>query len=396
MDLENRPRLAVITSHPIQYNAPVFAALSRQGVIEIKVFYCWPGPAFSVDREFGLPIEWDLPLLEGYEHELVKNCSTDPGTHHFFGLSNPNLLRKIDDWSPDCLLVYGWAWYSNLSALVHYKGKLPILFRGDSIVESSSRRGLAKSLRWVVLRQVYKRIDYALSPGQRHSEYLFKCGLTSDKILSWPHSIDVERFARQCWSEEAQTLRRRYGFTDDTVVLGFFGKLVERKNCRILLDAYEIICKREKSKFALCFVGDGPQREELERRARDLPSVVFVGFQNQTSMPAFYKMTDLVVLPSIRDTWGLVVNEALASGIPVVVSDRVGCAPDLVAGRAYGRVFRHDSASDLAEKISSLPATRRGLRAVGSSAVNVTRAFRAEAVAERLAALVVGISKTQC
>ena len=115
-------RLAILSSHPIQYNAPAFAALASDPALEVHVFYSWEGPSRSVDPEFGHVVEWDIPLLDGYDHTFVRNKSKDPGTHHFRGLDNPEMVEQIREWNPDALLIYGWSFLTHLRVMRAFKG----------------------------------------------------------------------------------------------------------------------------------------------------------------------------------------------------------------------------------------------------------------------------------
>jgi hypothetical protein len=111
-------RLAIISTHPIQYNAPSFRLLALDGRVQLKVFYTWEqsrsGGKF--DPGFGKNIEWDIPLLEGYDHTFIRNTAADPGPHHFYGMVNPTLNQEVADWKPDAVLVYGWNFSSHLGA----------------------------------------------------------------------------------------------------------------------------------------------------------------------------------------------------------------------------------------------------------------------------------------
>ena len=124
-------KLAIVSSHPIQYNAPFFAALSRQKELEVKVFYSWQGPSTQNDPNFGHSIEWDIPLLEGYAYEFVDNVARDPGSHHFRGLDNPHMIARIEAWNPDAVLVYGWASKTHLSVIRHFHKKKPVFFLAE-------------------------------------------------------------------------------------------------------------------------------------------------------------------------------------------------------------------------------------------------------------------------
>ena len=127
-------RLAIITTHPIQYYAPLFRLLSERKNIDVKVFYTWGEQSKDkiFDPGFGKVREWDIPLLEGYKYEFITNISTIPGSHHFWGINNPNLIQKINHWNANAVLVIGWNFKSHLRAMIYFKGKIPVLFRGDS------------------------------------------------------------------------------------------------------------------------------------------------------------------------------------------------------------------------------------------------------------------------
>ena len=131
-------RLAIVTTHPIQYNAPLFRALAGRDGIEIRVFYSWEGTARQDDPEFGRTISWDIPLLDGYDWEMIPNRARDPGTHHFRGLDNPGMIPAIAAWGAGAVLVYGWAWKTHLGVMRHFKGRIPVLLRGDSTLLSAT------------------------------------------------------------------------------------------------------------------------------------------------------------------------------------------------------------------------------------------------------------------
>jgi len=153
-------RLAVVSSHPIQYNAPLFAALARREGVESRVFYSWHGTSDKPDPEFGHVITWDLPLLEGYDHEFVRNVSPDRGSHRFLGLINPAMVERIEAFRPEAVLVFGWPFWTHMRVLRHFHGRIPVLFRGDSTLSHSGGRVRA-FLRNRVLSEVYRHVDLA-------------------------------------------------------------------------------------------------------------------------------------------------------------------------------------------------------------------------------------------
>src|ERR1700744_1022568 len=142
-------RLAIITTHPIQYYAPIFKLLHQRGNIEINVFYTWGEKALNkYDPGFNKTISWDIPLLDGYPYEWVQNTSADAGTHHFKGIINTGLIKQVEAWQPDAVLIYGWAYHSHLKAMRHFKNKVPVLFRGDSTLldETGGLKATLKSV----------------------------------------------------------------------------------------------------------------------------------------------------------------------------------------------------------------------------------------------------------
>jgi glycosyltransferase involved in cell wall biosynthesis len=367
-------RLAIITTHPIQYNAPLFRHLAKYGNMDVKVFYTWGQSKESVyDPGFGILRSWDVDLLEGYEYEFVDNTSTNPGSHHYRGIANPGLIKLIDEYSPDAILVYGWKFKSHLSILRYYHGKVPILFRGDStLLDESKNFSIKTFFRGALLKWIYKHVDFALSPGTSSDAYFTRCGLRLEQIIRAPHAIDNEMFSAGDEEKKHQAIawRRQIGIADDHKVFLFAGKLEPKKNPALLINAF-IKLSRLRNNIHLIIVGNGILEEELRKQASTLQpfhpstssttstlqsfhsSITFLPFQNQSIMPVVFRLGDIFVLPSAgpNETWGLAINEAMASGKPVLVSNRSGGAVDLVVEGENGYVFQSENQSVLVEKM---------------------------------------------
>lgn len=338
---EAKKRLAIVTSHPIQYNAPWFKLLAGSGTIHPGVFYTWEqsaaGPKY--DPDFKERIEWDIPLLEGYEYHFVKNKASDPGTHHFRGLVNPTLNREIAEWRPDAILVYGWSFDSHLKCLRHFHRKTPILFRGDSTL-LDERSGIRKHLRRWFLRWVYRHIDKALYVGARNKEYFVMNGLREEQLVYAPHAVDNRRFGEpeSRYAQQATAWREKLGIGGTDVVLLFAGKLEPKKNPFFLL---EIAGRVRDPRLKIIFAGAGVLEADLRQAAGTDPRILFIGFQNQQQMPVVYRLGDVFILPSRGpgETWGLGVNEAMASGSAIMMSEKAGGAVDLVEEGVNGIRF---------------------------------------------------------
>jgi glycosyltransferase involved in cell wall biosynthesis len=363
-------KLAIVCTHPIQYYAPVFRELALSARIAPRVFYTWSQTADggSFDRDFGAHVAWDIPLLEGYEHEFVENTARDPGVNSFFGVKTPRLMRAIGSWGADAVLVFGWGVYAHLRVLMECKGRLPVLFRGDSTLLDPVKP-LRRFARRRFLRWVYSHVDVAIAVGQNSGDYFRWCGLPSERIAFAPHSIDTVRFGDSTGEHDARAMRRRLelGIPAEAIVFLFAGKFTAKKDPRLLLGAFSQL----QSEARLVFVGSG----ELERGMRDAAgeqrNVHFMPFQNQTEMPSAYRLGDLFVMPSRGpgETWGLAMNEAMASGRAVIAGSRVGGARDLIRSGETGWVFESGNEASLVGLLrSAVSLERKGLLEMGAVA----------------------------
>ncbi|QIL40659.1 glycosyltransferase family 4 protein [Pedobacter sp. HDW13] len=371
-------KLAIIVSHPIQYYAPVFQFLAKK--VKLKVFYtAGDRSSKTFDNGFKKEIQWDIPLLTEYDFQFLENTVKDSETHHFTSIINPNAVKEIDNYAPTKILVYGWAYESHLKLLRHYHNRVPIYFRGDSTL-LDHQTSIKRWTRNIFLKWVYRHIDFAFYVGQANKAYFKKVGLLDPQLIFVPHAIDNERFAENR-SIEARSLRAKLSITPDEILILFAGKLEPKKNPELILDAFIDL---DLKNAHLLFVGNGVLEERLKGKvasfdyARDDKQgkstrddlkrrIHFMDFQNQTVMPVVYQACDLFCLPSQGpgETWGLVVNEAMAAGKAVLVSDKVGCAADLVKPMINGATFESGDLSDLKQKLRILIENKSKLAQMG-------------------------------
>ncbi|MEN0055211.1 MAG: glycosyltransferase family 4 protein, partial [Mucilaginibacter sp.] len=343
-------RLAIITTHPIQYYAPVFRLLAKQ--IDIRVYYTWGEKGQNkFDPGFGTTITWDIPLLDGYSYEWVKNTSPHPGSHHFKGIINPGLVNQITEWKADAVLVYGWAYDSHLKIIRHFNNKIPVYFRGDSTL-LDEKTGAKQMFRSIFLRWVYSHISHAFYVGSNNEAYFKKFGLKKEALTFAPHAIDNERFAIDRTADSVR-IRTNLNIEPTDKIILFAGKLEEKKSPQLLLNAFLNLNMPDTH---LLFVGNGALATSLKTAAAQNSNIHFLTFQNQSVMPAIYQASNLFCLPSQGpgETWGLAVNEALAAGRPVLVSDKCGCAEDLVKPGITGEIFEASNLADITAKLRLL------------------------------------------
>lgn len=377
-------KLAVVTTHPIQYHVPWLIRLAEKN-IKIKVFYTWEQSALGsvYDPGFGQHIRWDIPLLEGYDYEFVKNTARRPGASHFQGIVNPGLIGKIEAWGPDGLMVIGWNYHSHLACLRHFHGRLPIYFRGDSVL-LHEKIGWRKLFRHLFLTWVYQHVDYALYVGSNNKSYYLRHGLSPGQLIFAPQAIDIGRFTEPdaVYQSMADERKRELGIPPDHLTVLFAGKMTTVKNPSFVLDLAEA-CGDLPLSFVL--VGDGHLKSGLMQRSAGRSNIHFLPFQNQSVMPAVYRMGDVYIMPSLSETWGMGVNEAMACGKPVMASEKVGCAVDLVLEDKTGIVFQLGELQKCVNYLRTLNADRQLPGVMGANARDRVKSFSFDHIVDSVA-----------
>src|SRR2546425_4634910 len=328
-------RLTVVATHPVEYHAPWFRWIHANCPdLDLQVIYAAsPTPqqqGIGFDREFA----WDVPLTDGYPCTVVRAArSVDRfDSEHFFGLNVPEIDDAIVDARPDVVVVFGWYSVTLVRAIrAARRLKIPVLYHGDTNLLSAPA-GWRRPL-WVAkTRWLLSSFSGFLSVGVRSAAFLRSFGMPDHRIFATPPAVDNERFAeaasmRACTNRRADA-RRALRFPDTAFVVLFAGKLEPKKRPLDLVEALG----RMQPRPHLAIAGAGALEADVGAAADRLGvGCSKLGFVNQSEMVRVYAAADCLALPSDgRETWGLVVNEALATGLPCIVSDRVGCAPDLV------------------------------------------------------------------
>lgn len=332
-------KIAIVTTHPIQYNAPWFRLLAAGGKVKPKVFYTWSQVETGNQYEpgFGKEVKWDIPLLEGYEYTFVANIARQPGSHHRKGIDNPSLIKEIEAWKPDAVLVFGWNFISHLQCIRYFHKKIPVLFRGDSTL-LRKQNILKSAVRLIYLRWVYSFVDFALFVGSENKKYFKKYGLRDRQLVFAPHAIDNDRFADKGGRYKilANTWKLELGIPIDSLIVLYAGKFEEIKCPSIIIDL-----AKKLSGYPVHFIlaGNGPLESNLKLKASVSNQITFIDFQNQQQMPVLYRLADFFILTSASETWGLGINEAMASGKAIIARNTCGCVVDLVEDGVNGFIF---------------------------------------------------------
>jgi glycosyltransferase involved in cell wall biosynthesis len=377
-------RLTAVLTHPIQYYAPWFSHIARHcSSLDLTVLYGTQPTAEQQGVGFDAAFDWDMPLTEGYRSRVLR--AARPGdsmrSDRFWGLDVPEIGAAVRESRPDVVLLPGWHSLTLVRALwACRRAGIPVLYRGDTHL-GTRPEGWRGPLWAARTRFLLRRFSGWLAVGQRAHAYLRHFGAPAARVWASPHAVDNDFFAEASRGRRAAS-RQRFGLRDEEFVVLFAGKLEPKKRPLDVVRALAAL----KPGAALLVAGGGPLERGLrEEGARLRVWVVWAGFLNQSEMPGAYAAADCLALPSDSgDSWGLVVNEALATGLPCVVSERVGCAPDLITPGETGEVFP-------AGAVPALTAALECVRASARAGHDWAPACRARASAYSFAAATAGL-----
>jgi glycosyltransferase involved in cell wall biosynthesis len=351
-------RIAVLNSHPIQYFGPLYAYLNAAPDLEITALYLSDiSVRGGIDAEFGQDVKWDVDLLHGYRSVFLGKAAHKREPGGFWSLVVPQLWTELRSGRYDVLWLHGHNYAANLLALAAAKSaRLPVMMRGDTHL-GLPRQGLKAMLRRPLMGALYGMCDRLLAVGSANSEFYQAMGVPRRKIFLVPYAVDNDRFMRGAHSNNKRVeIRSRYKIPDDHIAILYAAKLLGRKRPRDLLEAARKVRKSVANPFTIMMVGSGELEPELRNYCREhaLDNVVFTGFVNQSDLVDYYSASDIFVLPSEEEPWGLAVNEAMCAGLPIVASREVGCVPDLVQDGVNGYTLPAGDVAGLAHALQLL------------------------------------------
>jgi glycosyltransferase involved in cell wall biosynthesis len=387
----NAVRLAVFTSHPIQYQAPLFRALAKADGLQPTVFFgSRHGLDVSLDAGFGQAFQWDVPLLDGYQHAFLPNTAQRPDVSRFNGVRLTRPESVLREGRFDVLLLLGWQTLAHIQMLnAAWNAGIPTIVRGESTLQREpavGMQGLMRRILWLPMRQrlyraAFERVAAFLVIGSRNRDYYRSFGVQDEKLYWAPYGVDNDWFSLPDAERVAARarIRHRLGVGAATILFASSAKLIPRKRPLDLVDAIAVLRRTGVDARAM-FLGDGEERAAIQERAARVGianATTIVGFVNQRELPEWYAAADCLVLPSdSRETWGLVVNEAMAAGLPVVVSDAAGCSVDLVRDGENGFTYPCGDVEALAERLHRIASMGdRGRGEFGERSREIVKGF---------------------
>jgi glycosyltransferase involved in cell wall biosynthesis len=355
-----RYRLTIVASHVIQYQAPFFRLLAADPDVDLTVLYCSRHGAETYrDEDMGTTLRWDVDLLSGYRHRFLLNLARDPNRGVFRHV-NPGIIPALLRARPDAVIfMTGWGSLTALLGIATCRAaRIPFFLYGDSSFPERATT-LRRRIHAGLLRTIFGLTTGFMVSGALNADYYAHYGADRSRFFLLPWAVENERFeeAGRFAPGERDARRAARGIAPDPMLIVFSAKLVERKDPMTLLRAFELMHHRDRAE--LLFVGDGVLRPELERYARERGlRVHFAGFVNQRELPKEYGMSDVFVLPSLVEPRGAVINEAMACGLPVIVTDRCGSIGDIVQEGDNAFIYPAGDAAALASRLDALAADR--------------------------------------
>ena len=377
---EKKYRVAIVVSHPIQHFVHLYKALARHPHIELKVFFASSiGVKPYYDQQMAVEIQWAMDLLGGYDHEFLPEADSITMAG-FKEINNPSIVPALRRFAPDVVQLHGYAQLTLLRALLWCTFKrIPVLLWSDSSL-LFQRPGWKTKLKETLLPWLLKLFSGVLSTGDNNAEYYRHYGIKPDRIFYCPFTIDKIELesARVNQVVHRQTLRQKYGIAPDEYVLLYVGKLVLWKRPIDFLDAVKAAQVRvpENVRLVAFFAGDGSLRKDLEaHRDQHVIRAIFGGFINVDILPSIYAMADALVFPSDREPYGLSAREAICVGLPLIVSDQIGCVGSTDAARPglNALLFPSRNVPALTDCIVRLSADTALQQSMSQASLNITQ-----------------------
>lgn len=372
-------RIAFLNAHPTQYFAPLYAYLNSLDDFEVTALYCSDWSLRGArDPGFGQSFSWDIDLLGGYQAIFLGERARRRTYSGFWSLVCPEVWQTIRGGTFDALIIHGHNYAATLLALAAAKSKgIRVFARGETHLQLG-RSTIKSFVRKPIMNLFYSLCDGCLAIGSANRDFYEAIGVPAYKIFQVPYTVDNDRFITESkiTNTQRKQIRADFGLPTDQPLLLYASKFQRRKHPDDVLKAAAAL-QNQGLKLSVLMVGSGDMSEELKALSESLGlvDVAFPGFVNQTNLPQVYSASDIFVLPSENEPWALIVNEVMCAGLPVVVSNEVGCAPDLVREGVNGYTFAAGDHMALAESIRVILSSARNGRTMGQESLKIIQGW---------------------
>lgn len=361
-----RTKVALLTEIISPYRIPVFNRIARDAPGQFRFFFLGKTEKRRQWKVYQEKMAFPYKVLPGVLFQRGQ-----AGSPYFF---NPTILCELIRYSPDIIITGGYQHPGYLLAALYaaVSRKRLILWCESNKYDYRDNHPLKESYkRWFV-----RNCSAYIVPGRASLEYLLSLGAVADKIFTAPNAVDNDYFgqSRDRYRQGRETFKQSRGYPEKLIL--YVGRLIEQKGVLDLIKAFEMIF-RKHPEWGLLLVGTGEQEEECRDYCRnnEISNVFFAGFIHQEDIPVYYAISDCLVLPTHSDPWGLVLNEAMASGLPVVCSDVAGAACNLISPGENGYIFKKGDAHQLAAYISDILSDDKKRMMMGQRSLEIIKGY---------------------
>lgn len=370
MTAPRRVRVGFLNTHPIQYAAPLYRFINRSAEIEaVPIYLTDQSLRGAIDPQFGHKVVWDIDLLGGTDPVFVPGYETREVATGPLKMPAPQVMKALRGAKLDALVLFGHVQLANQLALLTARHLgIPVFYRGETHL-GLDRTGFKRTARRLIMGSYYRLFDGFLAIGSLNHAFYRAMGVPEAKIFDAPYAVDNERMmeAATLTGDERGKVRDGLGARVEVPLLIYASKLTRRKHPDDLLAAARTL-RNEGFDFDLLYVGTGEMADELRAAASDFPGTapIFAGFVNQRELPRVLGASDIFVLPSENEPWGLIINEAMCAGLAIVTAREVGAVPDLVKDGVNGKLFEAGDVGGLTESLRPLVADPARAQAMGA------------------------------
>jgi len=364
---QKKLEIAILSSHPTQHEGPMFQNINKHPLINLTVYFYSNSNDLQIkkriDPEVGYLPNWDIPILEGYKYKFIS-C-----------LNIKGYIKDLLNEDYDVIVIEGYnSLYSWLTMIIAWViRKIPVIFRCDSTLLHNNN--ILKSLvKKIILKIVFYISSAYLYIGTLNKKFYQYYKIPQEKLFLVPYAVDNDLIMRKTniFRRKKNEYKKQLGISEDMYVISGILKFVQRESPMDLLKAYNSLYQKN-IKVALVLVGDGKQRTALEEYIKQyqLNNVYLVGYIKYSELPKFYAITDIFVHPAIRGSWKLSINEAAAASLPIITTDLVGSAKDLIKEGSNGFIYHAGDIKELAEKLEILIKNRNLMTKMGQESQKI-------------------------
>jgi glycosyltransferase involved in cell wall biosynthesis len=371
-----RRRLVIITEIISPYRIPLFNSLAQHPAADLHVIFLGEtDPNLRQWQIYKQEIRFSFQVLPSWRRRIGR----------YNALLNSGIAKALEQAAPEVILCGGYSYVASWQALRWaQRRRVPFLLWSESNLQDLRRSYVPTEF---LKNQFLQRCSGFVVPGRSALEYIRGHGVKESSIFIAPNAVDNELFGRAAESARRNQSALRKELALPNRYFLFVGRLVREKGVFELLSAHSSLSQQVRKEIGLVFVGDGDSRSLLEKEANSISAgtIRFTGFAQREQLGAYYGLADVFVLPTYTDTWGMVVNEAMACALPVIVSRAAGCAADLVRENWNGQLVTPKDVRSLASAMSLLAEQTELRKTMGSHSAEHIRSYSPQAWSDGVA-----------